>query len=304
MVTCRNLSSDIYPNRKLCEWYVRKTGKSAETLDTGETYVALNDPLKPEIKRKGPDQEISPRELHGAVTQLLEGEWKKFIANNMLGQPLSEDLYDRFKFVPPWLPKPLARMDAEERNMFQRFLVGALEIRYDSERTRGEDNFLEVLKAGATSCVGMSNLAYFREAIVKKKQVQFIEVHRDQSGEQHPHFGIAIDGEAQDPSNRRLLPKFYAWFLLDPMDQWATSFMNAGLDRTEQGMLDAKKFMENFGLRANELAPDYFRVRFNLGEIFYEGGQREIGIRLLQGAFELYPSYQKLEKWKGMLTKD
>lgn len=299
MVTCRNLSSDIYPNRRLCEWYVRKTSRAPETLDTGETYVDLNDPLKPEIKRKGPDQEISPRELHGAVTQLLEEEWKKFLANQEnRAQPLAEDLYDRFKFVPPWLPKPLSRMDAEEKNIFQKFLVGALGIRYDPKRTMSEDRFLEILKAGAASCVGISNLAYFKERIVNRREVQFIEVYRDQSGEQHPHFGIAIDGKAQDPSNQRLLPEFYTWFPLDPMDQWALSLMNAGLD------LNAKDFMKNFGLRVYQLAPDYFRVRFNLGDVYYEGGQKEMGIRLLRGASELYPTYHKLEEWKKVLTKD
>lgn len=303
MVTCKTLSSAIYPNRKLCEWYVRKTGQAPQTLDTGETYVDLNNPLKPEIKRKEPDGEISPRELHGAVAKLLEGEWQKFLANKG-PQPLAEELYRRFRFLPPWLPKPSSKMNPAERDLFKRFLMGILEIRYDPDRAIVEDNFLDILKAGVASCVGISNLFYFKEGIVKGRPARFIEVYRDNEGWQHPHFGVAIDERPEDPSHRRPLPQSYAWFFLDPMDQWGMSLMNTGLSKMDRDKISPAGFMENYGLRAYELAPDYFRVRFNLGVIYYKGGQKEIGVQFLQGASELYPSYHMLEEWKEVLTKD
>lgn len=315
---CQSIPSEVFPNAALCEWFSGQTGTSPQSWDVGETYVDLTDPLKPQRKRKEPDGKISPRELHAAVAVALEKEWQQlFLRDRYLlmekNQPLAEGLYDLFRFLPPWLPKPLSRMKRGEKDLFNRFLVAVQskdsteaiheQVYYDVKRAVVEDNLLGILRSGIASCVGISNLFYFAEDVVKGRKVEFLEVHRDDRGNQYPHIAVKKEGTPYDPSYSQAVGANYYWFDLDPMDQWALSLMNTGLAKLERNWVGAKRFMERYGLRGYLLAPDYFRVRFNLGVVYYEGGERDIGLHLLRGAKELYPSYQQLQRWEGKLTR-
>ncbi len=315
---CQSIPSEIFPNARLCEWFSQQTGTPPQAWDVGETYIDLTDPLKPQAKRKEADGKVSPRELHAAVASALKKEWQRLFSGNRYllmekGQPLAEGLYDYFRFLPPWLPKPLSRMKKGEKNLFDRFLVAVQskdsikavheQVRYDVERAVVEDSFLEILRSGAASCVGMSNLFYFAEEVMKGRKVEFIEVHRDDRGNQYPHIAVKKEGAPYDPSYAQAVGTNYYWFDLHPMDQWALSLMNTGLAKMERGRISAREFLQRHGLKAHELAPDYFRVRFNLGVVYYEGGERDIGLHLLRGARDLYPSYQQLQKWEERLTR-
>ena len=300
MTLCRSITSRSGFNYiGLCEWFSQNQRIDPKTFDRGETYVDLNDPLHPVVQTKAPDGKISPRELATVVTKALEEEWRQVFLHEK-PQPLAEALYDRFKFVPTFFPKPLSRMTSQERGVFHRFLDSP-HIRYNREEAMVEDNLLGILEAGVAGCVGMSNLSYFKERIVERREIGFIEVYRDQLGNQHSHIAISRGGQPYDPSYHRPLDDTYYWFPLDPMDQWARSVMNTGITKMERGELDGKAYMLEYGLVAYDLAPNYFRVLANLGETFYTGGQQAIGLHFLRGARDLYPSYDHLTEWRSRL---
>lgn len=321
MVNCRSLRSEHFPDRELCEWYVQTTGKPPQTLDTGETYVDLTDFYSPLIQKNKPDGKISPRELYSAVTGLLEREWQPLFAHQSLlfqkrPQPIAEELYDRFDFLPPWLPKPLAKMNAAEKKLFRNFLVaiqyrGATEaihryLRYVGADAIVEDDFFGILTEGASGCVGMTNLDYFAEKIVKGGLVEFVEFYRGRYGDQLAHVGVLLNQQPYDPSAKKKIDGEYGWFVNDPMDQWATSLMNTGDSKMKLGRIDATQYVKNYASRAFDFAPDYFRVQFYLGVAFYTVGVsqkvKKAGIDLLKMVKLLYPDFQELSEWKDLLT--
>lgn len=321
MVNCRSLRSERFPDRELCEWYVRTTRKSPKSLDTGETYVDLTDSDSPIIQKNKPDGEISSRELYSAVNHILEREWRQMFVHQSLlfqskPQPIAEQLYDRFDFLPPWLPKPLARMSASEKRLFRNFLVsmeyrGATEaihqyLRYVGTDAIVEDDFFGILAEGATGCVGMSNLDYFAEKIVKGKQAAFVDFYRIHNGSQQNHVGVLLDHQPYDPSLKMAIEGEVDWFVIDPMDQWALSLMNTGSSKMGVGQIDAERYTQHYLFRAYDFAPDYFRVQFYLGVDFYTVGVtqevKKAGIDLIKVVSLLYPDFQELSEWKDILT--
>lgn len=252
MTGCQKLPNGIYPNRQLCEWVAAKSAWR-------------------------PPADLSPRELHGEAARFLEAEWKKMLSGNRFllrepSQPVAEELYDRFRFVPPWLPKPLSRMSKEEKNLFQHFLVisqtrGAVEavhgdLRYVGVDGKIEDDFLAILKAGAAGCVGFANAFYFAQAVADGGEVRFLDVYENREGEEQFHIAVMSDGRPYDLARRESLDPAARRQVLNPMDQWAVSLMNTGMARWEAGEVSTTGYLEHYILRAFELSPDYFQKRY------------------------------------------
>lgn len=268
MTTCQSLRSERFPDRELCEWVVQTTGKPPQTLNT--------------------NGEISPRELYSAVNHILEREWQQLFAHQSLlfqkrPQPIAEELYDRFHFLPPWLPKPLTKMSEEEKMVFNSFYIslktrGVQEtihifLRYVGLDAVVEDNFFGIFAEGAAGCVGMSNLDYFAEKIVDGNSAAFIALYQNSEGTPQSHIGVLLNQQPYDPSYQKWVTRGVRWFTLDPMDQWAISVMNTGLTRAQQSQISLDEYWQQYALRALDLAPS---LEHDLGALLYSDGMREL----------------------------
>lgn len=241
-----------------------------------------------------------PREVSQAAIECLEGEWRQFFQNEMHGaQPVAETLYDSFHFLPPWLPKPWNRMIPEEQEQIQKIVrlvrqskepldfVRSWGLRFEGEQKLREDTLMNVLNLGRGRCVGLSHVFYFAQAIVLGKRAQFSDVYRGPKGERIDHVGVVMAEKFYDPSYGLILGANYLRFELTPMDAWALALLNVAAVQETSPASPAE--IEETYRRAQELAPHYFRVQYNLGIYLFEHGEWDEGIALLRAAHATLP---------------
>lgn len=308
MDKCLSVPSAFFPNAKLCEWMVQTRVGDPTKLDIGDRYVDLGDPKNPRYHQSSSNGKIEPSELNDTAISWLEEEWKRFFQNETpSAQPVALALYDQFHFLPPWLPKPWERLLPEEREQIRKIariarsvqdpldVISRMGIHYEKEQVLVEEDLLRTLNQGRATCVGMSHLFYFAQAIILGKEAKFSEIYQGPDGKPQAHVGVVLkkDSRFYDPSNHIVLGGQYQHYDLAPTDQWAFALMNTALAKHGALILSPEE-EEKIYRRAQELAPNHFRTQFNVGLFLWHNGHRKEGLLLLKGAHRVFPQYHLL----------
>lgn len=324
---CQQISSQSFPNNRLCQFLVEEQKIPWENFDQETTYTDLTDPQHPKTVTQPKNGTVSADELARAAIGLLEEEWQKVLRQDpnldgYFSQPIAENL-DRIDFLPPWLPPPIARLSKEEKERVRRFIHTAqaaspltlreeANLRYQNEATTNDASLLTALQSGsALSCIGLLNPFRFARHILLRKDFDGVALYENKLlGRQQAHYGAREADVVYDYSyDQKFGDHIYYWHPITPLEQWALSLMNVGLKKMKEGEMQLEEYINRYAKRAYELAPNNYQICFNLGIALYNWGEAtrnkrvmEEGKSLLKKTQQIYPSYQPLQKWKEKLT--